>query len=71
MSKILALVVTKVFKSKTLIVNWAAFVAATFTLWIDTDLIQQYPEVVGILTSVLAAVNLVLRAVTNKPLGAK
>jgi hypothetical protein len=64
-------IVAKLFKSKTLIVNWTALVAATLTLWLDSSLIQSNPEVVAVLTSVLAAVNIVLRAVTSLPLSEK
>lgn len=60
--------ITKVFKSRTLIVNWSALIAATLTLWLDAGVIAEYPEVAGVLTSVLAGVNVVLRFLTTEPL---
>jgi hypothetical protein len=64
-------IVSKVFKSRTLVVNWLALVASTVTLWTNSEMIQQYPEVVAILGSALAGANLVLRWMTSLPLSAK
>lgn len=64
-------IVGKVFKSKTLIVNWAALVAATLTLWTNSELVAQYPDIAGALVAALAGVNLVLRWVTTLPLSDK
>lgn len=65
------LVVTKLLKSKTLVVNWAALVAATLTLWTNSEVIAQYPEVVAAMGSVLAGVNIVLRFLTKDSLESK
>jgi hypothetical protein len=40
-------------------------------LWTNSELIQAYPEVVAVMGSVLAAVNIGLRWLTNLPLSAK
>ncbi len=61
-------IVGKIFKSKTLIVNWAALVAATLTLWTNSELVQQYPDIAGALVAALAGVNIVLRWLTSLPL---
>jgi len=64
-------IVGKLFRSKTLIVNWGALVAATLTLWTNSELVTQYPEVVAALGAVLAGVNIVLRWLTTLPLSEK
>jgi hypothetical protein len=64
-------IVGKIFKSKTLIVNWAALVAATLTVWTQSDLIAQHPDVLGYMISALAGVNLVMRWLTTLPLSDK
>lgn len=64
-------VVTKVLKSKTLIVNWAALIVGTLTLWQNSELIEQYPEVTAVIGSVLAGTNIVLRFLTNTSLDRK
>jgi len=66
--KDIALIFTKIFKSRTLIVNWGTLIAATLTLWTGSELVAQYPAVATTLGSVLAGVNIVLRYVTVKPL---
>lgn len=64
-------IVTKVFKSKTLIVNWLTLVASTLVLWTNSDLVAQYPDIAAGMVSVLAGVNLVLRWGTSLPLSDK
>lgn len=64
-------IVTKIFKSKTLIVNWAALAAGTIALWQASPALAEYPEVVAALGTALAAVNIVLRFVTKIPLDDK
>lgn len=64
-------IVGKVFKSKTLIVNWAALVAATLTVWTQSDLITSHPDVLGYMISALAGINIVMRWLTTLPLSEK
>jgi hypothetical protein len=64
-------VLSKLFKSKTLIVNVGALVAGTITLWLDSPVITDNPQVVAALGAVLAAVNVVLRYATTLPLSEK
>jgi hypothetical protein len=64
-------VLTKLFASKTLIVNVGALIAGTITLWLNSPVITEYPRVVAILGTILAAVNVVLRYLTTLPLSEK
>jgi len=64
-------IVGKLFKSRTLLVNWGALVAATLTLWTNNELIAQHPDVVAALGAALAGVNIVLRWLTALPLSEK
>ena len=64
-------IVGKLFKSKTLIINWGTLVAATLTVWTNSDLIAQHPDIAGYLVSALAGVNIVLRYLTTLPLSDK
>ncbi len=64
-------IVSKVFASKTLLVNWGALIAATLTVWTQSDLIVQHPDILGYMVSALAGVNLVLRWLTTLPLSEK
>jgi hypothetical protein len=61
-------IVTKVFKSKTLIVNWAALIAGTLALWQASPAIAEYPEIVAAIGTALAGINILLRFVTKIPL---
>lgn len=63
--------VTKIFASKTLIVNWAALVAATLTVWTQSSLITTHPDILGYMVSALAGVNIVMRWLTTLPLSEK
>lgn len=64
-------VVTKAFKSKTLIVAYLTLIASTLQLWSGSDLIAQYPQVIAVIGTVLGAVQLVLRYATTLPLSDK
>ena len=64
-------IVTKLLKSKTLIVNWGVLIASTLTVWTNSELITQHPDVMATLVSALAAVNIVLRYLTTLPLSDK
>lgn len=63
--------VTKLFKSKTLIVNWAVLIGSVLTVITNSAAITAHPEVVAYLISALSGVNLFLRLATNKALGDK
>lgn len=65
------LVLTKAFKSKTLIVGWLTLVASTLSLWSGSEVIVQYPQVVSAIGAVLGVVTLVLRYATTLPLSDK
>lgn len=67
----LTLVVTKVFKSKTLILNWLVFAVAILGFAVGHDAIAAYPEVVAVLGAVIASLNVVIRAFTFLPLEQK
>lgn len=74
MSKIfdvIGLVLTKAFKSKTLIVGWLTLIASTLTLWSGSEVVAQYPQVVAGLGAVLGVVTLMLRYATTLPLSDK
>lgn len=62
------LVLSKAFKSKTLIVGWLTLIASTLTLWSGSEVVAQYPQVVSGLGVVLGVVTLVLRYATTLPL---
>ncbi len=64
-------VLTKAFKSKTLIVGWLTLVASTLTLWQGSEVIAAYPKVVAGIGAVLGAITLVLRYATTLPLSDK
>lgn len=64
-------IVTKVLRSKTLIVNWGVLIASTLTVWTNSELIAQHPDVMATLVSALAAINIVLRYLTTLPLSSK
>lgn len=64
-------VVTKVFKSKTLILGWATVIVGALGYVAGHDFIQQYPDLVAILVSVIGALNVVVRAFTFLPLDVK
>jgi uncharacterized membrane protein HdeD (DUF308 family) len=64
-------VVTKVFKSKTLILNWLTFAVGLLGYVAGQEVIVDHPQVVAVLVSVIAALNVVLRAVTFLPLDVK
>lgn len=57
------------YKSKTVWVNGASFVAATIAAWTNEPIVQQNPQIALKLTGILAALNLVMRFVTDKPIG--
>lgn len=65
------LLLSKAFKSKTLIVNYVSLAAATLALWLDSPVVTENPALVATLGGALAAVNVVLRLVTNLPLSEK
>lgn len=65
------LVLSKAFKSKTLIVGWLTLIASTITLWQGSAVIAEYPQVVGALGAVLGVITLVLRYATTLPLSDK
>lgn len=65
------MLITKALKSKTLIVNYVSLAAATLALWLDSPVITDNPTLVATFTAALAAVNIVLRAVTSLPLSEK
>lgn len=67
----LTLAVTKVFKSKTLILNWLTFIVALVGFAVGQDVIVDHPQVVAVLTAVIAALNVVIRAFTFLPLEQK
>jgi hypothetical protein len=64
-------IVTAVFKSKTLIVNYLALIAGTLTLWADSSVLSEHPQVVAGIATALAAINVVLRYVTVLPVSEK
>jgi hypothetical protein len=64
-------VVTKIFKSKTLILGWVTVAAGALGYVAGHDFIQQYPNFVAVLVSVIGALNLVIRTVTFLPLDLK
>lgn len=64
-------VVTKIFKSKTLILNWLTFIAALLGFAVGQDVIADHPQVVAVITSIVAALNIVIRGFTYLPLEQK
>lgn len=64
-------VLSKAFKSKTLIVGWLTLIASTLTLWSGSEVIAQYPNAVAGLGAALGLVTLLLRYVTVLPLSDK
>jgi hypothetical protein len=64
-------VVTKVFKSKTLILGWVTVAAGALGFVAGHDFIQQYPNLVAVLVSVIGGLNIVVRAFTFLPLDVK
>lgn len=64
-------VVTKVFKSKTLILGWTTVIAGALGYVAGHDFIAQYPELVAVLVSVIGALQVVIRAFTFLPLDLK
>lgn len=66
--KDLTLIVTKILKSKTLVVNWATVIASTITLWMATPVIAENPQATAVLVPILAGANIILRYLTDKPL---
>lgn len=64
-------IVGKLFKSKTLIVNWLTFVVGLGTYLTNDQLIAQYPGTTAAIVSAIAAINVVLRWLTVLPLSEK
>lgn len=64
-------VVTKVFKSKTLILNWLTFAVGVLGYVAGQEVIVDHPQVVAVLVSVIGALNVVVRAFTFLPLDVK
>ena len=64
-------IVTKLFKSKGLIVGWLTFVTGLLGYLVADQWISQYPEVVAVLVSVLGALQVVVRWLTVLPLSEK
>lgn len=68
---VLTQVVTKVFASKTLILNWLTFIVALLAFAVGQDVIAAHPQVTAVLTAVIAALNVVIRGFTYLPLEQK
>lgn len=62
---------SKMAKSKTIIVNSLTVVVGTLGYWSGHEVIAQYPEAVAIMVSALGALNVVLRLVTSIPVSQK
>lgn len=61
-------IVTKLFKSKTLIVNWVTLIVGVLGVVAGSEVIKDYPEITASIVSAVAALNVVLRWVTVAPL---
>lgn len=62
---------TQASKSRTIIVNTLVVLVGVAGYLQGNDIIAKYPEVVAALASAVAAVNVVLRFMSVKPVGAK
>lgn len=67
----LSTIITKVFKSKALILGWLTFIVGLLSYLVSDQWIANYPEVVAILVSVLGALQVVVRWLTVLPLSDK
>ena len=64
-------IVTKIFKSKTLILGWTTVIVGALGYVAGHDFIKHYPDLVAVLVSVIGGLNIVLRALTFLPLDLK
>lgn len=62
---------TKMAKSKTIIVNTLTVIVGTLGFWAGNDVIAQHPEAVSALVAAVGALNVVLRLVTAIPVSDK
>ena len=64
-------IITKLFRSKTLILGWLTFITGLLGYLVADQWIAQYPEVTAVLLSVLGVLQVVLRWLTKLPLSEK
>ena len=64
-------IVTKAFKSKTLILAWTTFALGLVGFVSGQEVIQAHPQVVAVLVTVAGVLQMVVRAVTFIPLSEK
>jgi hypothetical protein len=57
------------YKSKTMLVNIGLAIVSVGVALQDTALITEHPQVVAVIGAVVGAVNMVLRYVTDQPIG--
>jgi hypothetical protein len=62
---------SKLFKSKTVIVNTMLVVAGTLSFWSGHDVIVQHPDLAAGLVAATGVVNVILRFVTTVPVWEK
>lgn len=64
-------IITKLFQSKTLILNWITLIVGVLAAVSGSEIIKDYPDVAAGILSAVGALNLVLRYLTTLPLAAK
>lgn len=67
----LTLLISKLFKSKTLILGWLTFVVGLLSFLVSDQWIAQYPQAVAIMLTVLGVLQAVVRLITKLPLSEK
>lgn len=63
--------ISKLMKSKTIIVNSLVVIAGTMTYWTNNEVIAQNPDIVAALVTAIGVINVVLRFVTKIPVSEK